>query len=253
MSSFFDEIQKTFLKAATKTVSYTDISKDAYVIDKSQKEVLDKAGISPGAYPAVTTFPLHIMGSDKIIEASYYGSVRAGSGRQPEYRMGRFVHWIKEGDGLVMATDGKKVFAHKLTAEDVKDVEYSAENVDKATKVYEQIDPSLLLKKAKGASPKPKQHETKTNVYERDPAVKAYVLVRSGYKCEMPNCTYEGFEKANGGLYMEEHHITPLAEGGEDIITNAVALCPNCHARAHFSKDKDSVKKQLCDKIASDS
>jgi predicted HNH restriction endonuclease len=250
MTSFFEEIQKTFLRVGIKTVSYTDISKGAYVVDQSQKDVLDRAGISAGTYPDVTILPLYFMGTDDSIEASYYGSVREGSGRQPEYRMGRFLHWIKEGDRLLMATDGEKVFVHKLTAEDTKDVEYSAEYTDKATKVYEHIDPDLLLKKAKAANPNPKQHESKANVYYRDPAVKAYVLVRSGYKCEMPGCSYVGFEKTDGGLYIEEHHVTPLAEGGEDIITNTVALCPNCHAKAHFSKDKGSIKKQLYDKIS---
>jgi 5-methylcytosine-specific restriction protein A len=25
-----------------------------------------------------------------------------------------------------------------------------------------------------------------------------------------------------------------LAEGGEDTVENALALCPNCHRRLHF-------------------
>lgn len=249
MGSFFEEIQKTFLKIGTKTVSSTDISKGAYVVDKSQKEVLDKAGISPGIYPNVTVFPLFVMGSDKSIEASYYGSVREGSGRSPEYRMGRFVHWIKEGDRLLMATDGEKVFIHKLTSNDTTDTEDQTAYEEIITKTYKQIDPNLLIKRAKSANPKPKEQETTTTVYVRDLGVKAYVLARSRYKCEMPRCSYVGFEKTDGSLYIEEHHIISLAEGGEDIISNAAALCPNCHAKAQYSKDKDTINKQLHDKI----
>ena len=39
-----------------------------------------------------------MLGTDDVIEASYYGSQRAGSGRRPEYRMGRFLGWNDEGD-----------------------------------------------------------------------------------------------------------------------------------------------------------
>jgi 5-methylcytosine-specific restriction endonuclease McrA len=250
MASFFRELQNTFISIGVKTVTATDVGKDAYVVDASQRAVLAKAGIEAGQYPDVTTFPLYIVGSDKTIEASYYPSIREGSGRQPEYRMGRFLHWVKEGDRLLLATDGQKVFAYKLKESDTKD-EGQTEWEEKAVKTYEQIDPNLLLKKAKAATPKPKQHETTTNVYERNLAVKAYVLFRSGCKCELPGCTYTGFEKTNGGLYIEEHHITPLAEGGEDTVSNTVALCPNHHAQAHFSKNKDTIKNQLHGKITS--
>ena len=34
--------------------------------------------------------------------------------------------------------------------------------------------------------------------------------------------------------YLEVHHKKPLAQGGEDTVKNAEALCPNCHRKAHF-------------------
>ena len=33
---------------------------------------------------------------------------------------------------------------------------------------------------------------------------------------------------------LEVHHTKPLAEGGEDTVNNAEALCPNCHKEAHY-------------------
>ncbi|MEY0334745.1 HNH endonuclease [Providencia rettgeri] len=30
------------------------------------------------------------------------------------------------------------------------------------------------------------------------------------------------------------HHVEWLANGGEDSVENAIALCPNCHREAHY-------------------
>lgn len=32
----------------------------------------------------------------------------------------------------------------------------------------------------------------------------------------------------------EVHHKVPLSAGGDDTVENAIALCPNCHRKAHF-------------------
>lgn len=34
--------------------------------------------------------------------------------------------------------------------------------------------------------------------------------------------------------YLEVHHIIFLAQGGDDTVDNAEALCPNCHRRKHY-------------------
>ncbi len=47
----------------------------------------------------------------------------------------------------------------------------------------------------------------------------------------------------NGVPYLEEHHVIPLNEGGDDSINNAVALCPNCHRKIHSLKDKKDINK----------
>ena len=39
--------------------------------------------------------------------------------------------------------------------------------------------------------------------------------------------------------YLEIHHWITLAEGGDDTIENACALCPNCHRELHFGQQKD--------------
>lgn len=71
-----------------------------------------------------------------------------------------------------------------------------------------------------------------TKVYKRDAAVSAYVKMRADGKCDM--CGKDApFSDKKGKPYLEEHHVIRLADGGEDSIDNAVALCPNCHREIH--------------------
>ncbi|MCH9003886.1 MAG: HNH endonuclease [Proteobacteria bacterium] len=48
--------------------------------------------------------------------------------------------------------------------------------------------------------------------------------------------------------YLECHHVKRLADGGDDAISNAVALCANCHRRMHVL-DKDSDRRTLFNRI----
>lgn len=52
-----------------------------------------------------------------------------------------------------------------------------------------------------------------------------------------------------GEPYLEVHHVYPLGEGGPDIVENVVALCPNCHRRAHFSKETSAIRAKLADLV----
>lgn len=84
--------------------------------------------------------------------------------------------------------------------------------------------------------------------YVRDPAVKAWVLEAAKGVCE--GCDNPAPFIGNDGLpYLEVHHVMPLASHGSDTPTNAVALCPNCHRRCHYSNDSDEFKLRLYEKI----
>lgn len=84
--------------------------------------------------------------------------------------------------------------------------------------------------------------------YLRDPAVKAWVLEAAKGVCE--GCDRPAPFIGNDGLpYLEVHHVMPLASHGSDTPTNAVALCPNCHRRCHYSNDSDEFKLRLYEKI----
>lgn len=70
----------------------------------------------------------------------------------------------------------------------------------------------------------------------RSSAIRVYVLKRASGRCE--GCdTPAPFRTAAGRPYLEPHHIRRLSDGGPDHPRWVVAVCPNCHRRAHFADD----------------
>jgi hypothetical protein len=79
---------------------------------------------------------------------------------------------------------------------------------------------------------------------ERSPLVKAWVLREANGVCQL--CEQIGpFKDRDGQPFLEVHHIKPLAESGEDSVSNAVALCPNCHRRCHYGSDRQEIAVKL--------
>jgi len=83
--------------------------------------------------------------------------------------------------------------------------------------------------------------------YVRDPKVRTEVLRRSAGKCE--ECGELGFLKKDGSRYLETHHVISLSEQGHDKPQNVIALCPNDHRRAHFSKDWLALQERFLKKL----
>lgn len=83
----------------------------------------------------------------------------------------------------------------------------------------------------------PQRISTTKQSFVRDPLVKAWVLENAKGVCEC--CSQPApFLLEDGTPFLEVHHVVPLAENGPDTITNAVALCPNCHRRHHLAVDR---------------
>ncbi len=83
---------------------------------------------------------------------------------------------------------------------------------------------------------------------ERDPLVAAWVRRNAAGICEL--CSDPApFRRPDGLPYLEVHHVHPLGKGGSDRITNAVALCPNCHRACHLSDRVDELTQALYAKV----
>ena len=95
----------------------------------------------------------------------------------------------------------------------------------------------------------PQHQRTLVEQIARDPAVRAWVLEWAEGRCE--SCEQLApFVTEDGTPYLEVHHVKPLGEGGSDTVTNAAAVCPNCHRRFHHGSDAAERTDQLYSKVA---
>ena len=76
----------------------------------------------------------------------------------------------------------------------------------------------------------------RTVVRARSQAIRLYVLARAEGNCE--GCRAPApFVTAAGSPYLEAHHVDRLADDGPDHPRKVIALCPNCHRKAHHGLD----------------
>lgn len=87
----------------------------------------------------------------------------------------------------------------------------------------------------------PKTKPVVVHVYERNPYVVAEVLTRAKGVCERCEAWAPFKRKKDGSPYLEVHHKIRLADGGEDTVSNAIALCPNCHREQHFGEHNKAL------------
>ncbi|HVM50341.1 MAG TPA: HNH endonuclease signature motif containing protein [Candidatus Acidoferrum sp.] len=107
--------------------------------------------------------------------------------------------------------------------------EFEAEVLDSS-----ELSPGERRRRLAAASKKPQQLRIITIGFRRNPDVVAEVLFRAGGKCERCNRRAPFRRASDGRPYLEVHHSIRLADGGNDTVENAIALCPNCHRKAHY-------------------
>ena len=90
---------------------------------------------------------------------------------------------------------------------------------------------------------RPERRTREIEVIDRDPSVQDWTLKQAKGRCEL--CRKPApFKRPDGQAFLEVHHVKRLAEGGEDVPGNTVALCPNCHRMAHYG-DVEEVQRRL--------
>lgn len=95
----------------------------------------------------------------------------------------------------------------------------------------------------------PQRAEKTGSEFLRDMTVKSWIQQNADGVCE--GCGKPApFVVDDGTPFLEIHHVRRLADGGSDQITNAIALCPNCHRRAHLSRDRDEFTGLLFKRVA---
>ncbi len=87
--------------------------------------------------------------------------------------------------------------------------------------------------------------QVSTVTYERNVYVAELAKRKANGICQL--CENPApFSDKKGYPFLETHHIEWLSKGGQDVIENTVALCPNCHRKMHslnLKVDKDKLNK----------
>jgi hypothetical protein len=123
----------------------------------------------------------------------------------------------------------------------------TADEQELATRVQRLRSGSLLADPPAGVA-HPALVSTTRQVRYRDPRVTAWILENAQGVCEV--CGESGYEMDDGSLYLEVHHIVPLADNGPDVISNSIAACEKCHGMLHRWKDRASLRDQLYKKLS---
>ena len=180
---------------------------------------------------------------EKFIKKRYYEDLASRFGRTDksfEYRMQNisYVMTLLGRIWLPGLKPAKNVGAN--VASEIEELIGLAEGRSVASIAGFEIEVRDQLKQPRLAEPSGRSRPTSTAVsitqFQRDASVKAWVLREANGNCEC--CSRPApFMTTDGTPFLEVHHVRQLADQGSDTITNAVALCPNCHRELHYGQN----------------
>ena len=82
--------------------------------------------------------------------------------------------------------------------------------------------------------------------YKRRKEARDLVIARANNKCEYDKCTGMPPDVNRQGLaILQVDHIHALGEGGADIPSNMIALCPNCHSAKTFGLHSEQMTRRF--------
>lgn len=226
-----------------KVVTETDKNKAAYVLNEDQLQAVLAAELRPSderPTPPITMTVLFDPHRSVVTSGFYYSRRSKTAHRSPEPRMGKeFISsWLEVGDEVLIGNIGHQLFSFKIT-------KVIRPNEAVKLKIARRVNRKTIIARAKKATGKPLKVKTERVEFVRNQFVIAAALLRAESHCEMPACTHALFFKDDGEVYLEVHHIDPLAEGGHDILLNVAALCPHCHRELHFGSRRKILRSKL--------
>ena len=108
-------------------------------------------------------------------------------------------------------------------------------------KQAKKLSVAELRKRVQSAPKIPGSQRTKTVAFQRNPYVCELAQRRANGVCQL--CQPPApFSRKDHSPYLEVHHVIWLSAGGEDSLSNTVALCPNCHRKMHVLARKEDVE-----------
>jgi 5-methylcytosine-specific restriction protein A len=105
--------------------------------------------------------------------------------------------------------------------------------------------PKVTLEQLKALAAKAKKKPTRRSaggvVYDRNAAVVELAKRLADGLCDLCRSPAPFLNKKSVA-YLECHHIIWLSKGGDDFLSNTVALCPNCHRKMHVLNKEGDIK-----------
>jgi 5-methylcytosine-specific restriction protein A len=199
-----------------------------------------------------------LLAGKKVNKSKLYATLSVEFGRTAkafEFRMQNISHVLSlMGRDWIPGLPPAKNVGRKVAAQ-IEELIFQIEGQRSRSVVAYELELASLQEGASETDPppsgqkKPKRRTVQVTDYDRDPRVAAWVLRKAKGKCE--GCTsHAPFKKDDGSLFLEVHHVVRLADGGRDMVDNAVALCPNCHRELHHGINRREIVQALLKKVA---
>lgn len=190
-----------------------------------------------------------------FVKKQYYRELAARFGRTEkafEYRMENisYVLSLKGRDWISSLKPARNVGTN--VAEKIeRQLDFVEGRKSTPTVVFDmtvkKITPEELRQKPAG-NVRPQSTLTEVTQFSRDPAVKAWVLQEANGQCEC--CGQPApFADPYGSPFLEVHHVKQLADGGADVVSNTVAVCPNCHRELHYGSEAKALGESMLKSI----
>lgn len=164
-----------------------------------------------------------------------------------------FLKWYNQDPTMVQYDEDGQINSEMLVIADLSSKEFITqvtEFVHAVARFKDKVEndelralsTAALAEKARTSRGRPRKSVAETTTFERNAYVSEYVKRRAAGICDL--CGNGAPFKDKGDVpFLECHHIVWLANGGDDTIENAVALCPNCHRKMHVLGDNADVSR----------
>lgn len=139
--------------------------------------------------------------------------------------------WLRLLPHNEIGCDVRQIDIEQLTSDSGSSTHEGTEN-----ELHEalQRSPEERLARLQNAPKFPESKTVPTTIWVRNYDVVAEALHLANGICEGCKQPAPFLRQSDGTPYLEVHHKVPLSVGGEDTLENTIALCPNCHRRAHY-------------------
>jgi 5-methylcytosine-specific restriction protein A len=198
------------------------------IIERLQCMLVSEIGVNVVSRDLVKLLP-DFADRAILIDSASAVRLKGRSAREIRLKIGRAQASLKADPSKLGGNRTKRILLHNtdLTPSDWSSI---------ASSTALQIEAQATIVPEGNQSPK--SFTQTTVLIERNAGIRTWVLRTAGGVCEL--CRLPApFIDSEGLPFLEVHHVVSLAAGGPDTITNAVALCPNCHRELHHGAEKN--------------